>query len=307
MNTKENLLDLIGETPLVKLSKIKKRFQLESDIYAKVERMNPTGSIKDRAAKQMILDAIDSKRINEDTIIAEPTSGNTGIGLAAICAYLNLKLIIFMPENCSVERIQMMRAYGAMVKLTPASKGMSGAVEACNEFASSNKDVYIPEQFENLSNAKAHYLTTGPEIYNALDGNIDIFVASFGTGGTLSGVSRYLKEKNPLIRAIGLEPASSPFITSHKAGPHKIQGIGAGFKPGVLDLSYVDEVLAIKDEDAYEYTRILAREEGLLCGISSGCNLFGAIKEAKLNPHKTIVTVFPDNGERYLSVEGLYD
>ncbi len=307
MNIKENLLDLIGDTPLVRLSKIKERFSLTGEIYAKLERCNPTGSIKDRASKFMIEDAIKEGKIDKETIIVEPTSGNTGIGLASICAYLKLSLVIFMPASASIERVRMMRAYGAEVILTDASLGMTGAVKAAEEFIDSHEKTFMPEQFENLSNSKAHYLTTGPEIYSALEGKIDIFVTSFGTGGTISGVGRYLKEKNKDIKVIGLEPLSSPFITSKKAGSHKIQGIGAGFKPGVLDLDVVDEVLTVSNEDAFEFTRILAKEEGLLCGISSGCNLFGAVEISRRYPGLNIVTILPDNGERYLSVEGLYE
>lgn len=307
MNIKHGLLDLIGETPLISLENIKKRYHLKSDIYAKVERTNPTGSIKDRAAKQMILDALEEKKIDSDTILVEPTSGNTGIGLAAIAAYLKMKLVIFMPSNCSIERIKMMKAYGAEVILTPADKGMSGAVEASEEYVHEHMNSYVVGQFTNPSNPKAHYLTTAPEIYRDLDGKIDCFIAGFGTGGTLTGVAKYLKEKNQEIKTIGIEPASSSYVLEKRSGPHKIQGIGAGFQPSNLKLEYVDEVMSITDEEAYEFTRILAREEGLLCGISSGCNLCGAIKVAKRYENKNIVTVFPDNGERYLSVEGLYE
>ncbi len=307
MNVKHGLIDLIGDTPLVSLENIKKKYHLESDIYAKLERTNPTGSIKDRAAKQMILDALEEKKINQDTVLVEPTSGNTGIGLAAIAAYLKMRLVIFMPASCSVERIKMMRAYGAEVILTPAEKGMSGAVEASDNYIREHDNSFVVGQFSNLSNLKAHYLTTAREIYRALDGNIDCFIAGFGTGGTLSGTAKYLKEQKPEIKIIGLEPLSSSYILKRKVGPHKIQGIGAGFQPGNLKLEYVDEILAISDTDAYDFTRILAKEEGLLCGISSGCNLCGAIEIAKKYKYKNIVTVFPDNGERYLSVEGLYE
>ena len=235
--------------------------------------------------------------------------GNTGIGLAMVCATLGLKAIIFMPENCSKERIAMMKAFGAEVRLTPAKDGMAGAVREAKKLAETNPSSFIPDQFENKDNSLAHYKTTGPEIYRQMDGKIDILVAAFGTGGTLTGIARYLKERKPGIRCIGLEPKTSPFVTEGHGGSHKIQGIGAGFKPGVLELSFVDEVRTITNEEAYEFTRLLCRKEGLFCGISSGCNLAGAVKEAmkKENEGKNIVTVLPDNGERYLSVEGLYD
>lgn len=307
MTIKENILDLIGNTPLVRLKNIEKKFNLDGAIYAKLERCNPTGSIKDRAAKQMLLDALKEGKITKDSIIVEPTSGNTGISLAALCAYMKLKLIIFMPENCSIERIKMMRAFNAEVILTPKEDGMSGSIKAAIEYKETHKNVFIPDQFNNESNVKAHYLSTGPEIYQALNGKLDYFVAAFGTGGTLTGVSKYLKKQNPDIKAIGLEPASSPFYTEHKKGLHKIQGIGAGFVPSIMDPSLIDDVLTVTDEDAYEYTRLLAKEEGLFCGITSGCNLFGAIEVLKKHPFSTIVTVFPDDGERYLSVEGLYE
>ena len=309
MDIKENALDAIGNTPLVRLARIKERFGLKADIYAKLERANPTGSVKDRIAKEMILSALKDGRIEKGTVIVEPTSGNTGIGLAMVCATLGLKAVIFMPENCSRERVLMMKAFGAEVVLTKAQDGMAGAVKAAEVYAGSLPSAFIPEQFENLDNGKAHYRTTGPEIYRQLDGKIDVFVAAFGTGGTLTGTGRYLRERIPSIRVVGLEPLSSPFVTQGKKGAHKIQGIGAGFKPGVLDLSVVDDVLTVSDEDAYSFTRLLCQEEGLFCGISSGCNLFGAVQEAKReeNAGKTIVTILPDNGERYLSVEGLYD
>ncbi len=309
MNVTENVLDAIGKTPILHLNRIKEYCHLKADIYAKLERSNPTGAIKDRIAKEMILDAMRRGEIHSDTLIIEPTSGNTGIGLAMVCATLGLKAIIFMPDNCSKERISMMKAFGAEVRLTPAKEGMAGAVKEAKKLATSTPSSFIPDQFGNKDNSLAHYKTTGPEIYDQMDGKIDLFVTSFGTGGTLTGIARYFKERNPNIRCIGLEPSTSPFISKGHGGSHKIQGIGAGFKPGVLDLSYVDEVQTITNEVAYEYTRLLCRKEGLFCGISSGCNLAGAIKEAlkKENEGKNIITILPDNGERYLSVEGLYD
>ena len=309
MDIKENALEAIGNTPLVHLGKIEKEFGLEARLYAKLERCNPTGSIKDRISKEMILNALEEGKINKNTVIIEPTSGNTGIGLAMVCATLGMKAVIFMPESASRERVLMMKAFGAEVRLTPAKEGMSGAVKRAKELAASVPSAFIPDQFGNKVNSLAHYKTTGPEIERQLDGHIDVFVASFGTGGTLTGTGRFLKEKHPSIRIVGLEPFSSPFITEGKAGPHKIQGIGAGFKPDVLDLSYVDAVYAVTDQQAYEFTKHLCRIEGLFCGISSGCNLYGAVVEGKKkeNKGKTIVTVLPDDGERYLSVEGLYD
>jgi cysteine synthase A len=309
MDYKESVLDAIGNTPLLKLNRIMSEHGLKANVFAKLERSNPTGSIKDRPAKEMILGAMRDGLINKDSVIIEPTSGNTGIGLASVCASLGLRLIIYMPDNCSKERIKMMRALGAEIELTPGKDGMMGAVNSAKERAASIEGSFIPSQFDNPYNPLAHYKTTGPEIYDALDGKIDIFIASFGTGGTLSGIAKYLKEKNPSIMVIGLEPASSPLISEGHSGPHKIQGIGANFKPGALDLAYVDIVKTVTNDDAYEYTRELARKEGLLCGISSGANLFGAVREAKLpeNEGKNIVTVLPDNGERYLSVDGLFD
>jgi cysteine synthase A len=308
MDVKDSVLDLVGNTPMLRLHHIEKECHLSASLFAKVERDNPTGAIKDRIAKEMILDALKEKKITSSSLIIEPTSGNTGIGLAMVCASLGLKLIIYMPDNCSIERIKMMRAFGADVRLTPGKFGMKGAIEEANKLASANPNSFVPSQFSNPANPLAHYKTTGPEIYQQLDGNIDVFVASFGTGGTLSGIAKYLKEQNPHIYVVGLEPFSSPFISKGQTGPHKIQGIGAGFAPSTLNLKYVDEVLTIKDEDAYTYTSLLAKKEGLFCGISSGANLYGEILLAKRKVflHKNIVTVLPDNGERYLSVEGLY-
>lgn len=309
MNVKESMLDTIGNTPLIKLNKIKKEFNLQGNIYAKLERCNPAGSIKDRIAKQMILDAIKKGKINSQTIVVEPTSGNTGIGICAILASLGIKTKIFMPSNMSIERIKMMRAFGADVVLTDSKGGMNQAIKEANEFVKTHENSFILEQFDNPNNLLAHYLTTGKEIYDDLDGKVDIFVAGFGTGGTISGVSKYLKEQNKNIYVVGVEPSSSPFISKGEKGPHKIQGIGAGFKPSILDLALVDKVETIINQEAFDYTRKLAQLEGLFCGISSGANLAQAIKEAAKseNKDKNIVTVFPDNGERYLSIEGLFE
>ncbi len=306
MNKKDYaMIDVIGNTPLVRLKNIEKLFNLESKIYAKLERSNPTGSIKDRASKEMLLSALNEGLINNETLIIEPTSGNTGIGLAAICASLGLKIVIFMPINASIERVKIMKAYGAHCILVE-SGGMAKCIEEANKLHNEVKNSFIPSQFDNNSNVLAHYNGTGPEIYKQLDGNIDIFISGFGTGGTLTGVSKYLKEKNENIISIGVEPLSSPFVSKGEKGAHKIQGIGAGFKPSILDLSIVDKIMTISDEEAFEYTRLLARKEGLFVGISSGANLCASVKIAKENKGKVIVTVLPDNGERYLSVDGLF-
>lgn len=308
MNYKNNVLELIGNTPIIKLNKIEKEFDLKSNIFAKVERNNPTGSIKDRIAKQMILDALENKVINSDSIIVEPTSGNTGIGLASICASLGLKCVIFMPSNASKERIQIMKALNAEVIITDAALGgMNYCIEQVKNYLSEHKNAFSPSQFDNSSNVKGHYLTTSREIYNDLDGKIDIFVAGFGTGGTISGVSKYLKEMNKDILTIGVEPFSSAVVSKNEKGKHKIQGIGAGFKPENLKLEFIDNVITITDDDAYMMTNILAKKEGLFVGISSGCNVFACVQLAKMYPNKNIVTVLPDNGERYLSVEGLFN
>lgn len=299
------MLDLVGNTPLVRLSNIEKAYNLSSAIYAKLERCNPTGSIKDRIAKEMILTALKEGKIDKDTLIIEPTSGNTGIGLCAICASLGMKAIIYMPSNCSRERIQMMEAFGAECRLVKEG-GMAKCIEEAEKLHSEVKNSFIPLQFENPANWKAHYMTTGPEIYSQTEGKVDIFISAFGTGGTLTGVSKYLKEKNCNVLSIGVEPFTSAVITTGKKGAHKIQGIGAGFKPEVLNLDYVDKVVTCTDENAYRVTKELARKEGLFVGISSGANVSTAIDIAKQYPNKVIVTVLPDNGERYLSVEGLF-
>lgn len=306
MNYKHGFVDLVGSTPLVRLERMEKEFHLKCRLFAKYERNNPTGSIKDRIAKEILLNALERKEINQDTVIVEPTSGNTGIGLCAVAASLGLKAVIFMPSSMSVERRKMMTAFGAEIVLTDAKAGMPGAIAAAKEFASKTPNSYIPGQFDNLDNSLAHYKTTGPEIYRDLDGNVDVFLAGFGTGGTITGTSRYLKEQKKDIFTIGIEPEESPVISKGVKGPHKIQGIGAGFKPAVLDLTYVDKVVTVPSEKAYEFARLLARKEGLFCGISSGANVYEAVEIAKTMEDKNIVTVLPDNGERYLSVEGLF-
>lgn len=306
MNYKHGFVDLVGSTPLVRLERMEKEFHLKCRLFAKYERNNPTGSIKDRIAKEILLNALERKEINQDTVIVEPTSGNTGIGLCAVAASLGLKAVIFMPSSMSVERRKMMTAFGAEIVLTDAKAGMPGAIQAAKEFASKTPNSYIPGQFDNFDNSLAHYKTTGPEIYRDLDGNVDVFLAGFGTGGTITGTSRYLKEQKKDILTIGIEPEESPVISKGVKGPHKIQGIGAGFKPAVLDLTYVDKVVTVPSEKAYEFARLLARKEGLFCGISSGANIYEAVEIAKTMEDKNIVTVLPDNGERYLSVEGLF-
>lgn len=308
MNYKNNILEMIGETPIIKLNNVMKRFNLKSNIFAKVERCNPTGSIKDRIAKEMILKALEDKLIDKDTTIIEPTSGNTGIGLAAICASLNMKCIILMPSNASIERVKIMKAYGAKIIITDANLGgMSYCVNEAKKLQKTIENSFIPSQFDNTANVEAHYKSTGKEIYRDLDGQVDFFVAGFGTGGTLSGVSKFLKEKNKDIFTVGVEPSSSAFVSKNEKGKHKIQGIGAGFKPDNLKLEYVDKIVTVSDDDAYNMTRLLAEKEGLFVGISSGCNVFQAVEIAKTNVYKNIVTVLPDNGERYLSVEGLFN
>lgn len=301
-----SMLDLIGNTPLIRLKKIEERYHSPSPIYAKLERCNPSGSIKDRAAKEMILAALKEGKINKDSTIIEPTSGNTGIALAAIGASLGMRVVIYMPANCSIERVKMMRAFGADCRLVKEG-GMAQCIKEAEALHNEIENSFIPLQFENTNNAAAHYKTTGPEIYEETNGEVDIFISAFGTGGTLSGVSKYLKEKKPSLISVGVEPASSPFVTEGKKGAHKIQGIGAGFKPEVLDLSLVDKVITMSDEKAYELTRAIAKEEGLFVGISSGANVASALELAKEYPGKIIVTVLPDNGERYLSVQELFE
>ncbi len=299
------MIDLVGNTPLIRLKNIEKEFGLESKIYAKVERMNPTGSIKDRIAKEMIVDLLNEGKINKDTVIIEPTSGNTGIGLAAISASLRMKCIIFMPSNCSIERVKMMQAFGAECRLIKEG-GMQGCINAANALHEEIKNSFIPMQFENPYNVLAHYKNTGKEIYEELNGDIDIFISSFGTGGTLTGVTKYIKERKPELISVGVEPESSPFISKCIKGAHKIQGIGAGFKPSILDLSLIDKIETMIDEKAYEMTRLIAKKEGLLVGISSGSNVAMCVEYAKKYKNKVIVTVLPDNGERYLSVDNLF-
>lgn len=299
----ENVTETIGKTPLIKLGKLKKHLNLYSDIIALYEGVNPAGSIKDRVALKMIEDYEKSGKINKDTVIIEPTSGNTGIGLALVCAQRGYKLKIVMPDNMSKERILLMEAYGAEVILTDGKSGMQGAIDKANELSKEIEGSIIAGQFDNLSNPEAHYLTTGPQIFEGTDGKIDFLVCGVGTGGTITGTGKYLKEKNPNIKVIAIEPNTSAVLSGDKKGPHKLQGIGAGFIPSVLDTSIYDEIIRVNDKDAFEYMKLLATEEGILSGISSGASLYGAIEIAKRkeNEGKQIVVVLPDTGTRYLS------
>ena len=294
---------LIGKTPLLELTNIEKKYGLKARILAKVEYFNPAGSVKDRVAKMMLDDAEAAGILKPGSTIIEPTSGNTGIGLASIAAARGYKIIIVMPDTMSVERRQLMKAYGAELVLTPGAQGMSGAIAKAEELAREIPGSFIPSQFTNPSNPKAHLLTTGPEIWEDTDGDVDFFVAGVGTGGTITGVGRYLKSKNADIRVIAVEPASSPVLSQGHGGPHKIQGIGAGFVPAVLDTTVYDEIIPITNEAAFASGREIGRTEGILVGISSGAALNAAIQVAQRpeNAGKTIVVLLPDTGDRYLS------
>ena len=306
---KNGFLDLVGQTPLVRLNNLIKKEGLEADVLAKLEYFNPAGSVKDRIAKEMILDAMEKGLINENTTLIEPTSGNTGIGLSAVATALNLKIIITMPETMSVERRNLMKAYGAELVLTPGSEGMKGAIAKAKELASQIENSFIPGQFENPANPTAHYKTTGPEIYEQTEGKVDIFVAGVGTGGTISGIGKYLKEKNPEVKVVAVEPASSPVLSTGKGGAHKIQGIGAGFVPETLDTKIYDEIITVENEDAFATGKEMAKTEGILVGISSGAALYAAKELAKReeNVGKTIVVLLPDGGDRYLSTPLIQD
>ena len=295
--------ELIGKTPLLELSHIEDEYKLEANIIAKVEYFNPAGSVKDRIAKKMIDEAIKEGKINKDTVLIEPTSGNTGIGLASVAAAKGLKLIVTMPETMSVERRNIIKAYGAEIVLTEGAKGMKGAIEKANELAKEYTNSFIPGQFDNPNNPKVHFETTGPEIYEDTDGKVDIFVAGVGTGGTITGVGTYLKSKNKDIKVVAVEPESSPVLSEGKSGPHKIQGIGAGFVPKVLDTSIYDEIIRVSNEDAFATGKLIGKKEGILVGISSGAAVFAAIELAKKeeNKGKNIVVLLPDTGDRYLS------
>ena len=303
MKIYSNILDTVGGTPLVELVNLEKKYDLKAKILAKVESFNPAGSVKDRIAKAMIEDAEKQGLINKDTVLIEPTSGNTGIGLSMVAASKGLRIILTMPETMSIERRNLLKAYGAELVLTEGSKGMKGAIAKAEELAQTIPNAFIPSQFTNMANPKIHYLTTGPEIFNDSEGKVDILVAGVGTGGTLSGTGKYLKEKIPGFKVVAVEPETSPVLSKGVVGPHKIQGIGAGFVPQTLDTSIYDEIITIANEEAFEKGRESARTEGLLIGISSGAALSAAIKLAQReeNKGKTIVVIFPDTGERYLS------
>lgn len=303
MKVYKKITELVGGTPLLEIENIEKEEQLEAKIYAKLEYFNPGGSVKDRVAKAMIDDAEEKGILKPGSVIIEPTSGNTGIGLASVAAARGYRLIIAMPETMSIERRNLMKAYGAELVLTDGAKGMKGAIEKANELAAEIPGSFIPSQFTNPANPEIHSRTTGVEIWDDTDGKVDIFVAGVGTGGTVSGVGKYLKSKNPNVKIVAVEPKGSPVLSEGKAGPHKIQGIGAGFIPETLDTKIYDEVIPVENEDAFTYGRLMAKTEGVLVGISSGAALWAAIQLAKRpeNKGKTIVALLPDTGERYLS------
>ena len=303
MKTYDRITDLIGKTPLLKLTNYGKLKELGATIYGKLEYFNPAGSVKDRIAKAMIDDAEAKGVLKPDSVIIEPTSGNTGIGLAAVAASRGYKIILTMPETMSIERRNLLKAYGAELVLTEGAKGMKGAIAKAQELAAETPNSFIPSQFTNAANPTAHRNTTGPEIWQDTDGKVDIFVAGVGTGGTVSGVGEYLKSQNPNVKVVAVEPAGSPVLSKGTPGPHKIQGIGAGFVPDTLNTKVYDEIITVENEDAFETGRTLARKEGLLVGISSGAAVWAATELAKRpeNKGKILVALLPDTGERYLS------
>lgn len=303
MTYNNHISELVGNTPILKLNNYVTKNQLKANIFAKLEYFNPAGSVKDRIAKAMLFKAKEDGILKPDSVIIEPTSGNTGIGLASLGTSLGHQVILTMPETMSIERRNLLKAYGAKVVLTPGGLGMKGAIAKAEELAKEYKNAFIPSQFENQANPNAHYLTTGPEIYQQLEGKIDIFVAGVGTGGTISGIGKYLKEKNSSIKVVAIEPAASPVLSKGTPGPHAIQGIGAGFVPNTLNTDIYDEIITIENEAAFATSRAIAREEGVLVGISSGAALYGATVLAKRieNAGKNIVVLLPDTGERYLS------
>lgn len=296
---------MIGNTPLVELTNIERELELKAKLIAKVELFNPAGSVKDRVAMAMILDAEEKGKLKNSSVIIEPTSGNTGIGIAAVAAARGYRAIIVMPDSMSIERRQLMKAYGAELVLSPGAEGMPGAIEAANKLAAEIPDSFVAGQFVNPANVKAHYTTTGPEIYADTDGAVDIFVAGVGTGGTITGVGKYLKEKKPSVKIVAVEPKGSPVLSKGKKGKHGIQGIGAGFVPEILDTGIYDEVIAVSDDDSFRMGRLIGAKEGLLVGISSGAALYAASELAKRdeNAGKTIVALLPDTGDRYLSTK----
>ena len=305
MNIYHSVTELIGKTPLLELGNIKNQQQLKANILAKLEYFNPAGSVKDRVAKKMIEDAEEKGLLKKGSVIIEPTSGNTGIGLASVAAAKGYRLIITMPETMSLERRKLIASYGAELVLTDGTKGMSGAIEKAEELSREIPNSIVAGQFVNPANPKAHYETTGPEIWEDTDGQIDILVAGVGTGGTITGTAQYLKEKNPQIKIVGIEPSDSPVISGGKAGTHGLQGIGAGFIPDILDTEILDEIITVSTEEAYNASRMLAKSEGVLVGISSGAALHGAMQIAKKdeNKNKNIVVILADTGERYLSTD----
>lgn len=302
-----SVAQLIGRTPVLRLQNIEKLNKTEGKIFAKLEYFNPAGSIKDRAAENMLKSAFDSGKITENSVIIEPTSGNTGIGLAMLCAVYGMRAIIVMPDNMSKERQLLMKAYGAEVVLTDGKGGMSAAISKAEELCREIDGAFIPGQFTNEANPEAHMLTTGPEIFDDMQGEVDILVAGVGTGGTITGIGEYLKSKNPKIKIVAVEPESSAVLSGNPRGAHKIAGIGAGFTPQILNTEIIDEIIRVSDEDAFESARTVAKREGVLVGISSGAAIFGAIEVAKReeNRDKNIVVILPDGGERYLSA-GLF-
>lgn len=303
MTVYQGFTELIGKTPLVEVTNIEQVHELKAKLLVKLEYQNPAGSVKDRAAFYMIKDAEEKGLLKEGSVIIEPTSGNTGIGLAAIAAAKGYRAILTMPDTMSVERRNILKAYGAEIVLTEGAKGMKGAIEKAEELAGEIEGAYIPAQFDNPANAQAHYETTGPEIWADTEGTVDIFVASVGTGGTITGTGKYLKEKNAAIKVVAVEPASSPVLSGGEAGAHKIQGIGAGFVPTVLDTGIYDEIITVENDLAFETSKELTKREGLLTGISSGAALYAAVELAKRpeNEGKTIVVLLPDSGDRYYS------
>ncbi|MBO4950420.1 MAG: cysteine synthase A [Clostridia bacterium] len=305
MKIYKNVAELVGNTPLVEVSNYAKEKNVKASILCKLEGKNPAGSAKDRVARQMIEAAEESGKLKKGATIIEPTSGNTGIGLAAIAASKGYRVILTMPDTMSIERIKLIRAFGAEVVLTDGKLGMNGAIERANELLSEIPDSILAGQFTNPENPKAHYLPTGPEIWNDTDGRVDIFVAGVGTGGTITGVGKYLKEKNPDIKVVAVEPSDSPYLSEGRGGAHKLQGIGAGFVPEILDTKVYDEIIPVHHDNAYDAARTLAKKEGILVGISSGAALYAATEVAKRagNEDKTIVVLLPDIGDRYLSTE----
>ncbi len=305
----KSVTELIGHTPLLELTALERKYETSAKLLAKVEGMNPAGSIKDRAALSMILDAEKKGILKEGSVIIEPTSGNTGIGLACVAAARGYKLMIIMPDTMSLERQNMMKAYGAQVILSEGAQGMSGAIKKAEELAEKIPGAWIAGQFVNPANPKIHYETTGPEIWEDTQGEIDIFVAGVGTGGTITGTGSFLKEKNPQVKIVAVEPADSPVLSGGASGPHKIQGIGAGFVPEILNKEILDEIISVKNEDAFQIGKEIARSEGLLTGISAGATVYAAISLAKRpeNTGKTIVVILPDNGDRYLSTPMFQD